>query len=88
MLLIIAIVIIISILSRIPVGEPYIEFKDIDASKLYDPHDNGTREKFILDNAWEFDSIDDCMEFRELRQTGWRGDINDFYKWKSEMDED
>lgn len=33
---------------------------------------------------WEFKSVDDCFEFRDLRQTGWRGNANDFYKWKEE----
>lgn len=78
MLLFMGIVIILSILSKIPVGEPYIEVAD------FDPYDNGTKEKFVLDHAWEFKSLDDCMEFRELRQTGWKGNAIDFYKWRDE----
>ena len=35
-------------------------------------------------SKWEFRSVDDCMEFRELRQTGWKGNAEDFYKWKEE----
>lgn len=32
----------------------------------------------------EFDSLDDAMEYAELRKTGWRGGIDDYYKWKEE----
>ena len=32
----------------------------------------------------EFDSLDDAMEYADLRKTGWRGDIDDYYKWKEE----
>ena len=32
----------------------------------------------------DFDSLDDAMEYAELRKTGWRGDANDFYEWKKE----
>lgn len=32
----------------------------------------------------DFDSLDDAMEYSELMQTGWRGSITDFYKWKGE----
>ena len=78
MLLFMGIVIILSILSKIPVGEPYIEFNDPDI------YDNGTKEKFALDHAWEFKNVDDCMEFRELRQTGWKGNAEDFYRWREE----
>lgn len=81
MILFFALVLIINILSKIPVGEPYIEFYD---KPRRDPYNNGTREKFILDHRWEFDSLDDCMEFRELRQTGWKGNAEDFYRWKEE----
>ena len=49
-----------------------------------EPVSNGTKEKFVLDRAWEFKSLDDCMEFRELRQTGWKGNAQDFYRWKEE----
>lgn len=39
----------------------------------------------IKDNpAWDFDSLDDCMEYAELRKTGWKGNAQDFYKWKEE----
>jgi len=68
---------VLSILMKIQVGEKWQAPED-------DPRDNGTREKFMLDNAWEFKNIDDCMEFRELRKTGWRGNAEDFYKWKEE----
>ena len=32
----------------------------------------------------DFASLDDAMEYAELRRTGWSGDIDDFYKWKEE----
>lgn len=50
----------------------------------YNPYDNGTADIYIKNNSWEFESVDDAMEFRELRQTGWRGNAADFYRWKEE----
>ena len=47
-------------------------------------YDNGTADAYIYNNSWEFKSLDDCMEFRELRKTGWRGNAEDFYRWKEE----
>ena len=32
----------------------------------------------------DFKSIDDAMEYAELRKTGWTGDVHDFYEWKEE----
>ena len=32
----------------------------------------------------EFESLDDAMEYAELRRTGWRGDVIDYYVWKEE----
>lgn len=32
----------------------------------------------------EFDTLEDYMEYAELKRTGWRGDIDAFYKWKEE----
>ena len=32
----------------------------------------------------EFDNLDDAMEYADLRKTGWRGSIDDYYKWKEE----
>ena len=32
----------------------------------------------------EFDSLDDAMDYAELRKTGWRGSIDDYYRWKEE----
>ena len=32
----------------------------------------------------EFDNIDDAMEYGELRKTGWKGNADDFYKWREE----
>ena len=33
---------------------------------------------------WEFESLDDAMEFRELRLSGWKGNAIDFYELKRE----
>ena len=35
-------------------------------------------------NEWEFDNLDDAMEYHEMRQSGWRGDIHDYYRWKAD----
>ena len=67
-------VIFLLITMKIPVGKAHVEVRDM--------YDNGTKEKYILDNGWKFASLDDCMEYRELRKTGWKGDIVDFYEWK------
>lgn len=34
--------------------------------------------------AWDFKTLDDAMEYRELRLSGWKGNAIDFYKWKEE----
>ena len=34
--------------------------------------------------AYDFDSVDDAMEFRELKAAGFKGDARDFYKYKME----
>ena len=65
------------ILSKIPVGEA-------TPNEEYNPYDNGTADIYIKNNSWEFESVDDAMEFRELRSTGWRGNAADFYEWKEE----
>ena len=36
------------------------------------------------DGTWKFKSLDDALEFRELRASGWRGDMEAFYKLKEE----
>ena len=33
---------------------------------------------------WDFKTLDDAMEFREMRKSGWKGNAIDFYKWKEE----
>ena len=77
MLVFIVVMIVLDILMHIPCGEPV-------ADAAMDKYDNGSKEAFILNNAWEFKSLDDCMEFRELRRSGWRGNAIDFYKWKED----
>ena len=41
---------------------------------------------YVLGNTaeYEFKSLDDAMEFREMRLSGWKGNAIDFYKWKEE----
>lgn len=65
------------ILSRIPMGKP-------EPDERFNPYNNGTAEKYVLDNSWEFESLEDIMEFRELRKGGWRGNAEDYYRWKEE----
>lgn len=33
---------------------------------------------------WDFKTLDDAMEYREMRLTGWKGNAIDYYKWKNE----
>ena len=33
---------------------------------------------------WDFKTLDDAMDFREMRKSGWKGNAIDFYKWKEE----
>ena len=65
------------VLSRIPVGDP-------EPDERFNPYDNGVADKYALDNTWQFESLEDIMEFRELRKNGWRGNAKDYYEWKGE----
>lgn len=56
-----------------------IKFSDPTADAVEDA-DNQER----ASEGYNFKSLDDCMEYRELRATGWRGNADDFYKWKEE----
>lgn len=62
MLEFIIIMVIITILSKIKVGEKVM----------------------YTETRTEFETLDDYMEYLELKRTGWRGNIDDFYKWKTE----
>lgn len=77
MLEFVILILVLSMLAKIPVGEPVKPEKRNN-------YDNGTADAYVLNNNWEFKSLDDCMEFRELRKSGWRGNAADFYKWKEE----
>lgn len=68
---------ILFLLSKIPVGTA-------TPNEDYNPHNNGTADAYIKHNSWEFKSVEDAMEYRELRSTGWRGNADDFYRWKEE----
>lgn len=61
-------------MQKIPIGKA-------EVYKI-DPYDNGSKEKFMLNRNYEFLTLDDAMEYRELRQSGWKGDARDFYLWK------
>lgn len=81
MLEFILLMIVLDILLKIPVGQ---------AKTPAPPHnnyDNGTAAAYIKNNSWEFKSVDDCFDFRELRKTGWRGNAEDFYKLKEEEEQ-
>ena len=66
----------ICLLSKIKVGERIIE------DEPFNPYDNGVAESYIYHNSWEFESVDDCFDFRDLRKSGWRGNAKDFYELK------
>lgn len=34
--------------------------------------------------AYDFKTLDDAMEYREMRLSGWKGNAIDFYKYKEE----
>ena len=41
---------------------------------------------YVMNNTaeYEFKSLDDAMEYREMRLSGWKGNAVDFYKLKGE----
>lgn len=41
---------------------------------IYEPKPDDNEPK-----TWQFKSLDDAMEYAELRKGGWEGDINDYY---------
>lgn len=80
MLEFILLMIVLDVLTKIVVGEKECYVEQPTRNK----YDNGTAEAYIKNNLYEFNSLDDCMEYRELRLTGWKGNAEDFYRWKSE----
>jgi hypothetical protein len=80
MLEFIILMVVLDILAKIIVGEK----ECYEEEPKRNAYDNGSAEAYIKNNSWEFKSLDDCMEFRELRLTGWKGNAEDFYKWKEE----
>ena len=76
MLEFIILMVIIDLLCKIKFGEK--------KKSEFNPYDNGTPEVATLKNNWEFESLDDCFEFRELRKSGWRGGVKEFYEYKNE----
>lgn len=77
MLQFIIIMIILDILMRIKVGQEAeaVETKPANPGKAY-----------VMGNQaeWEFRSLDDAMEYREMRLSGWKGNAKDYYEWKEE----
>lgn len=59
--------------------------KELITYKLNEPEEKPGK-AYVLGNSaeWEFKSLDDAMEFREMRLSGWKGNAIDFYKWKEE----
>ena len=77
----ILLMVVLDVLTKIVVGEKECWVEEKPKRNKYD---NGTAEAYIYNNSYGFKSLDDCMEYRELRLTGWKGNAQDFYKWKNE----
>lgn len=61
-------------------GEPdEPETSEVDCTSCY-------KMGYVCGNtaAWEFKSLEDALEFRDMRVSGWRGDIMDYYREKEE----
>ena len=54
---------ILTILSKSPAGVPIRD-------EEFNPYDNNSADAYIKNNSWEFETIEDALEFRDLRQTG------------------
>lgn len=50
------------------------------------PQEKQKPKAYVCGNTaeWEFESLDDAMEYREMRLSGWKGNAIDFYKLKEE----
>ena len=77
MLEFIILMVVLEVLRRITVGE---------AVNTEPPKKESKAKAYCMGNSaeWDFESLDDAMEFRELRKSGWKGNAIDYYKWKSE----
>ncbi len=73
MIAFIVLVFLLSLADKIVIGERVVMAPAPKESKA--PEFNCT---------WKFNNIDDCMEYRELRATGWKGTAEDYYRWKNE----
>lgn len=51
---------------------------------IEEPQEKQIPKAYVCGNRaeWDFDSLDDAMEFRELRLSGWKGNAIDFYRYK------
>lgn len=77
MLQFIVIMIILDILMKIKIGQE---------AEATGPKPAGRGKAYVMGNQaeWEFKSLDDAMEFREMRMSGWKGNAKDYYEWKEE----
>ena len=70
MLEFIILMIILDILMKIKVGE-----KVQVTEREEEPNVNDI-------SCYQFESLDDCMEYGEMRRNGYKGTIFDYYEWK------
>lgn len=77
MLEFIILMVILDLLLKWRVGEKVVAEK---------PKEKPKPKAYVMSNTaeWDFKTLDDAMEFRELRLTGWKGNAIDFYKWKED----
>ena len=53
---------------RTPVGVKV--YADVPSHSVFDPI------------VGDFKTLEDAMDYAELRKTGWRGTVKDFYEWQ------
>lgn len=73
MLEFIIVMVILDILMKIKVGQEAEAAEPAKPGKAY-----------VMGNQaeWEFKSLDDAMEYREMKVSGWKGNAKDYYEWK------
>lgn len=51
-----------------------------------EPQEKPIPKAYVCGNTaeWDFKSLDDAMEFREMRLSGWKGNALDYYREKEE----
>ena len=75
MLEFIIVMVILDILMKIKVGQE---------AEAAEPAPAKPGKAYVMGNQaeWEFKSLDDAMEYREMRASGWKGNAKDYYEWK------